>query len=172
MGSSAVSVSLVITRAQRECQGWVCRASDCPRTAKAASPVRTSVTASSPSATPLDASTRVAITRAHPGNYVNFGVREFAMSAIANGIVLSGGYIPYVGTFLTFSDYARNALRMAAIGLLVGLPLGALVGDVAAVDVDLDVRPRGARGEPGRNKAAERQSQGLEPHGEVPIRHW
>ncbi|MGI8894964.1 MAG: transketolase, partial [Casimicrobiaceae bacterium] len=49
------------------------------------------------------------------GNYVNYGVREFAMSAIANGLALHGGFIPYVGTFLTFSDYARNALRMAAI---------------------------------------------------------
>ncbi len=49
------------------------------------------------------------------GNYVNFGVREFAMSAIANGLALHGGFIPYVGTFLTFSDYARNALRMAAL---------------------------------------------------------
>ena len=50
-----------------------------------------------------------------PGNYVNFGVREFAMSAIANGLALHGGLIPYVGTFLTFSDYSRNALRMAAL---------------------------------------------------------
>ncbi len=49
------------------------------------------------------------------GNYVNFGVREFGMSAIANGLALHGGYIPYVGTFLTFSDYARNALRMASL---------------------------------------------------------
>jgi transketolase len=49
------------------------------------------------------------------GNYVNFGVREFAMCAIANGIALHGGLLPYVGTFLTFSDYARNALRMAAM---------------------------------------------------------
>ena len=49
------------------------------------------------------------------GNYVHYGVREFAMSAIANGIALHGGYIPYTGTFLTFSDYARNALRMAAL---------------------------------------------------------
>ena len=53
--------------------------------------------------------------RGTPGNYVNFGVREFAMSAIANGLALHGGFIPYVGTFLTFSDYARNALRMAAL---------------------------------------------------------
>ena len=49
------------------------------------------------------------------GNYLSYGVREFGMSAIANGIALHGGLIPYVGTFLTFSDYARNALRMAAI---------------------------------------------------------
>ena len=49
------------------------------------------------------------------GNYVNYGVREFGMSAIANGLALHGGFIPYVGTFLTFSDYARNALRMAAL---------------------------------------------------------
>jgi transketolase len=49
------------------------------------------------------------------GNYLHFGVREFAMCAIANGVALHGGLIPYVGTFLTFSDYARNALRMAAL---------------------------------------------------------
>jgi transketolase len=55
------------------------------------------------------------VTRDKPGNYVNFGVREFAMSAIANGLAAHGGFIPYVGTFLTFSDYARNALRMAAL---------------------------------------------------------
>jgi transketolase len=49
------------------------------------------------------------------GNYVHFGVREFAMCAIANGLSLHGGFLPYVGTFLVFSDYARNALRMAAL---------------------------------------------------------
>ena len=49
------------------------------------------------------------------GNYINFGVREFGMAAIANGITLHGGFIPYHGTFLTFSDYSRNALRMAAL---------------------------------------------------------
>ncbi|MBL0142591.1 MAG: transketolase [Betaproteobacteria bacterium] len=49
------------------------------------------------------------------GNYVNFGVREFGMAAILNGIALHGGFIPYSGTFLVFSDYARNALRMAAL---------------------------------------------------------
>ena len=55
------------------------------------------------------------MTQNDAGNYVNFGVREFAMSAIANGLALHGGFIPYVGTFLTFSDYARNAVRMAAL---------------------------------------------------------
>ncbi len=49
------------------------------------------------------------------GNYLFFGVREFGMCAIANGMTLHGGVIPYVSTFLTFSDYARNALRMAAL---------------------------------------------------------
>ncbi|MFQ5548554.1 MAG: transketolase [Woeseia sp.] len=49
------------------------------------------------------------------GNYIYFGVREFGMSAICNGMALHGGVIPYAGTFLTFSDYARNALRMAAL---------------------------------------------------------
>ena len=49
------------------------------------------------------------------GNYVYFGVREFGMSAIANGIALHGAFIPYTGTFLMFSEYARNALRMAAL---------------------------------------------------------
>jgi transketolase len=55
------------------------------------------------------------VTRDAPGNQVNFGVREFAMAAIANGLALHGGYIPETGTFLTFSDYSRNALRMAAL---------------------------------------------------------
>ena len=49
------------------------------------------------------------------GNYLHYGVREFAMVAITNGLALHGGYIPYSGTFLVFSDYARNALRMAAL---------------------------------------------------------
>ena len=48
-------------------------------------------------------------------NYIYFGVREFGMSAIMNGIALHGGFIPYGGTFLMFSEYARNALRMAAL---------------------------------------------------------
>jgi transketolase len=49
------------------------------------------------------------------GNYVHYGVREFGMSAIMNGVAGHGGFIPYGGTFLTFSDYARNAVRMAAL---------------------------------------------------------
>ncbi len=56
-----------------------------------------------------------AMTKDAPGNYINFGVREFAMAAITNGIALHGGFIPYTGTFLTFADYSRNALRMAAL---------------------------------------------------------
>jgi len=55
------------------------------------------------------------VTAAQAGNYVYFGVREFGMSAIGNGLALHGGFIPYSGTFLTFSDYSRNALRMAAL---------------------------------------------------------
>ena len=49
------------------------------------------------------------------GNYIFYGVREFGMSAIMNGLALHGGIIPYSGTFLVFSDYARNAVRMAAL---------------------------------------------------------
>jgi transketolase len=49
------------------------------------------------------------------GNYISYGVREFAMSAIDNGVALHGGFLPYSGTFLMFSEYARNALRMSAL---------------------------------------------------------
>jgi transketolase len=49
------------------------------------------------------------------GNYLHYGVREFGMSAIMNGLALHGGFIPYGGTFLVFTDYARNALRMSAL---------------------------------------------------------
>jgi transketolase len=55
------------------------------------------------------------IARGDGGNYVYYGVREFGMSAIVNGLALHGGVIPYGGTFLVFSDYARNALRVAAL---------------------------------------------------------
>src|SRR5262245_24510979 len=49
------------------------------------------------------------------GRHINYGVREFGMAAVMNGLALHGGFIPYGGTFLTFSDYSRNALRMAAL---------------------------------------------------------
>lgn len=55
------------------------------------------------------------ITERADGNYINYGVREFGMSAIMNGIALHGGFIPYGGTFLIFMEYARNAVRMAAL---------------------------------------------------------
>jgi transketolase len=55
------------------------------------------------------------------GNYIYYGVREFAMSAIMNGISLHGGFIPYGATFLMFSEYARNALRMAALMKIQGI---------------------------------------------------
>jgi transketolase len=57
----------------------------------------------------------VAVRANQPGNHINYGVREFGMSAILNGITLHGGFIPFGATFLTFSDYSRNALRMAAL---------------------------------------------------------
>ena len=55
------------------------------------------------------------VTRTEGGNYCYYGVREFGMTAIANGIALHGGLLPYTATFLVFSDYARNAIRMAAL---------------------------------------------------------
>jgi transketolase len=57
----------------------------------------------------------VAVRADHAGNHINYGVREFGMSAIMNGVALHGGFIPFGATFLTFSDYSRNALRMAAL---------------------------------------------------------
>jgi transketolase len=63
-----------------------------------------------------DWSGTVPITReSFQGNYIHYGVREFAMSAIMNGLALHGGFIPYGGTFLVFSDYARNAVRLSAL---------------------------------------------------------
>lgn len=56
-----------------------------------------------------------AVTGTSGGNYLYYGVREFGMSAVMNGLALHGGFIPYGGTFLTFSDYSRSALRMAAL---------------------------------------------------------
>jgi transketolase len=57
----------------------------------------------------------VAVRAGQAGNHINYGVREFGMSAAMNGIALHGGYLPFGATFLTFSDYSRNALRMAAL---------------------------------------------------------
>ncbi|MEC5216532.1 transketolase [Actimicrobium sp. GrIS 1.19] len=57
----------------------------------------------------------VAVRADQAGNHINYGVREFGMSAMMNGIALHGGFIPFGATFLTFSDYSRNALRMAAL---------------------------------------------------------
>lgn len=64
-----------------------------------------------PGVTPL----RVADDGIQFGRHINYGVREFGMAAIMNGMALHGGYIPFAGTFLTFSDYSRNAIRMAAL---------------------------------------------------------
>jgi len=57
----------------------------------------------------------VAVRHNQAGNHINYGVREFGMSAIMNGITLHGGFLPFGATFLTFSDYSRNAIRMAAL---------------------------------------------------------
>ena len=57
----------------------------------------------------------VAVRSGIAGNHINYGVREFGMAAIQNGVALHGGFIPFGATFLTFSDYSRNALRMAAL---------------------------------------------------------
>ncbi len=58
---------------------------------------------------------QVMTTESKIGRHINYGVREFGMAAIMNGVALHGGFIPYGGTFLTFSDYSRNAIRMAAL---------------------------------------------------------
>ncbi|HET8746975.1 MAG TPA: transketolase [Ramlibacter sp.] len=63
----------------------------------------------------FDQSGEVVKTEDRIGRHINYGVREFGMAAIMNGIALHGGFIPYGGTFLTFSDYSRNAIRMAAL---------------------------------------------------------
>src|SRR4051794_38793751 len=57
----------------------------------------------------------VSIEHGRPGNYLHYGVREFGMSAILNGIALHGGFLPFGGTFLVFADYARNAIRLSAL---------------------------------------------------------
>src|SRR5690606_30591193 len=55
------------------------------------------------------------VRRGQAGNHLSYGVREFGMAAIMNGIALHGGFIPYGGTFLIFMEYARNAVRMSAL---------------------------------------------------------
>lgn len=63
-----------------------------------------------------DWSGSISISKDHyAGNYLNYGVREFAMAALMNGIAAHGGFIPYGGTFLVFADYARNAIRLSAL---------------------------------------------------------
>nr|UOP05725.1 hypothetical protein LVJ77_00045 [Conchiformibius kuhniae] len=62
-----------------------------------------------------DWSNSVAVTRENGGNYIHYGVREFGMAAVMNGMALHGGVKPFGATFLMFSEYARNALRMAAL---------------------------------------------------------
>jgi transketolase len=57
----------------------------------------------------------VTYTATQPGNYLSFGVREFGMTAILNGVALHGGLVPFGATFLTFADYSRNAIRMSAL---------------------------------------------------------
>jgi transketolase len=68
-----------------------------------------------PSNNTLNKASRVLTPSDVSGNYLHYGVREFGMSAVMNGIALHGGFIPYGGTFLTFSDYARNAVRLSAL---------------------------------------------------------
>lgn len=63
----------------------------------------------------IDLAGHVKLTEGQIGRHINYGVREFGMAAVMNGLALHGGYIPYGGTFLTFSDYSRNAIRMAAL---------------------------------------------------------
>jgi transketolase len=63
----------------------------------------------------IDLAGHVKMAEGQIGRHINYGVREFGMAAVMNGITLHGGYIPYGGTFLTFSDYSRNAIRMAAL---------------------------------------------------------
>ena len=62
------------------------------------------------------------IRHGNPGNYISYGVREFGMAAIMNGVALHGGLLPFGGTFLMFSEYSRNALRMAALMKQTGHP--------------------------------------------------
>lgn len=85
-----------------------CLVSHLPELVGGAADLTGSVGTCTSASTPLDVA-------AYTGNYVYYGVREFAMSAVMNGLALHGGFIPYAGTFLSFADQAKNALRLAAL---------------------------------------------------------
>ena len=112
------SVASVIERTQAEGKALASRQSS-QAMLNAIGPVLPELLGGSADLTPSNGTLRkdsVALTPATPGgNYLHFGVREFGMSAILNGVTCHGGFIPYGGTFMTFSDYARNAVRMAAL---------------------------------------------------------
>lgn len=117
-GGFADLVSAFIARTQAEGKALATRQSS-QATLNELGPSLPELLGGSADLTPSNGTLRkdsVALTPDSPGgNYLHFGVREFGMSAILNGVVCHGGLIPYAGTFLTFSDYARNALRMAAL---------------------------------------------------------
>jgi transketolase len=111
-------INAYIGRAQSEGKALASRQSS-QATLNAIGPAMPELLGGSADLTPSNGTLRkdsVALTPASPGgNYLHFGVREFGMSALLNGVTAHGGFIPYGGTFLTFSDYARNAVRMAAL---------------------------------------------------------
>ena len=111
-------INAYIARTQSEAKPLASRQSS-QATLNAIGPALPELLGGSADLTPSNGTLRkdsVALTPETPGgNYLHFGVREFGMSAILNGISVHGGFIPYAGTFLTFSDYARNAVRMAAL---------------------------------------------------------
>jgi transketolase len=111
-------INAYIARTQSEAKPLASRQSS-QATLNAIGPALPELLGGSADLTPSNGTLRkdsVALTPETPGgNYLHFGVREFGMSAILNGITAHGGFIPYAGTFLTFSDYARNAVRMSAL---------------------------------------------------------
>jgi len=111
-------INAYIARTQSEAKPLASRQSS-QATLNAIGPALPELIGGSADLTPSNGTLRkdsVALTPETPGgNYLHFGVREFGMSAILNGITVHGGFIPYAGTFLTFSDYARNAVRMSAL---------------------------------------------------------
>ncbi len=97
----------------------------------------------------------------YDGRYINYGIREHGMAAAMNGIALHGGFIPYGGTFLVFSDYARGSIRLAAL-------MGVRV--VYVFTHDLDRRGRG-RADPPAGGAPRRAARHPQPHRVPPLRH-